>query len=332
LRLAEEALAAQRALGDRAEETRTLDVVGVIRARLGEQQDAFAALTRCLAIAEEINSDWDVLGAVFGLWNYWYLPDGEYERFLSFLDERLRKARTTGRNWLEGFFGWVRGKTLTEIGRLEDALELIQAAGRPVKENDPVSYVLTRQATGSVESQLGHLGAAREDLEKALELAEHTADRYLVSWLLVGLANLALLEGGQEALSQALEQAAAASQGARAVREVRQMVEALEVSARLYLALGRPEEAIEATSKVIDLWESRPYLPRPQRYFHTHSLALRTLGQESHANQYLRRACERVQFVAGKFKDDSLRQSWLDNVQVNREIMSSYRRLGLDSQ
>ena len=50
------------------------------------------------------------------------------------------------------------------------------------------------------------------------------------------------------------------------------------------------------------------------------------------ASEDLRRACERVKFVAGKFEDDSLRRSWLDNVQVNREIMSSYRRLRLDNQ
>ena len=169
-------------------------------------------------------------------------------------------------------------------------------------------------------------------LELDVPLAEQTADRYLVSWPLVALADLALLKGGQESLSQGLEQATAASKAASAVREVRQMVEGLEVSARLYLALGRPEEAIEATSKVMALWESRRYLPRPQHYFQTHSLALRTLGQESEANQYLRLAFERVQFVAGKFKDDSLRRSWLDDVRVNREIMSAYKRFGLDSQ
>lgn len=330
LLLAEEALEKQADLGDRNGECQTLDVLGVILARRGRQIDAAATLERCLTLAEEIGSDWGVLGAVFGLWNYWYLPNGKYEPFLAFIDQRLRKARANGRDWLQGFFAWVQRVIIAELGRLDDAHVLVQKEDGSARESDPVSYVLVRQFAGAVKSELGYVSAARQDLEEALELAERTTDEYLATWPLVSLANLALIEGGQETWSKGLEQAKKAAAAAKGVREKRQRAEALDVSARLQLALGRRETAAAVSSKVMGLLESHPYLPKPQNYFHTHSLALRSLGREREAGEYLRRAFERVMFVADKFKDASLRQSWLYNVRVNNEIVNGYNTLRPD--
>lgn len=102
------------------------------------------------------------------------------------------------------------------------------------------------------------------------------------------------------------------------------------MSARLNLALGQSEKSIDDSTEVMRLVKSNPYLPRPQNYFHTHSLSLRSLGREAEASEHLRRAFERVMFVADKLADESLRQSWLE-VRVNKEIQSSWSELGLDS-
>ena len=72
------------------------DVLGVILARLGRRQEAASIFQRCLTLSEEIGSEWGILGAVFGYWNYWFIADGKYEQFLAFLNKRLNQARRAG--------------------------------------------------------------------------------------------------------------------------------------------------------------------------------------------------------------------------------------------
>ena len=67
------------------------------------------------------------------------------------------------------------------------------------------------------------------------------------------------------------------------------------------------------------------WLPRPQNYLFTHALALRANGRETESIDHLRRAHERVMFVADRFNEESMRAGWLRNVRVNREIVRSWQ-------
>ena len=106
--------------------------------------------------------------------------------------------------------------------------------------------------------------------------------------------------------------------------EVRQLSEGLSISARLHLKLGELKEALACSEEVIHLLETTPALPHPQEYLYTHFLALRVLGRDGEAKEYLRRAHERVMLVAEKTTDESLRQSWLEDVRVNRQILRDW--------
>ncbi len=321
--LAEESLNTHRDLGDRREQCRTLDVLGVILARLGRREKAAATLHRSLALSEEIGSDWGILGAVFGLWYYWYVPDGEYERFFAFIDERLNYAIANGRDWLGGFLGYLKTQCLIDLGQYDIALPLLQAVAIPaIEQKDLVSQVVTFKDTGSIRTRLGIYVEARQDLERAVALAETTTDRYLLSWPLVALANLALREGVHASQREGLKQVQTAIEAAGEVHEEMALAEALDVRARLHLALGSPEKAYDDSSRAMRLLESNPWLPMPQNHLHTQSLVLRALEREAEADDHLLRAYERVVAVANKLTDDSLRHSWLHNVRVNREIVA----------
>jgi tetratricopeptide (TPR) repeat protein len=196
-----------------------------------------------------------------------------------------------------------------------------------VTEGDLLSHVFVVLLDGSIGAGLGHFERARRDLEESLVLAEKTSDRYLLSWPLVALANLALYESTEGSLRQGLGQAGLALEVAQEVREELQWTEALDAKARLHLALGQPEEAHEASSQAMKLLASHPWLPKPQNHLYTHALALRALGREAEADDHLRRAYERVMFVADKFADDALRQGWLQNVRVHREILGQWEEI-----
>ena len=118
----------QRDLGDRQEECSTLDVVGVILSRLGRREAAAAAFQHCLEIAEETGSDWGILGAVLGCWNYGYVPDGAYEQLCAFIDERLRYTLVNERAWLHGFLRWLRTRAIADMGQYDEALSWTQTA------------------------------------------------------------------------------------------------------------------------------------------------------------------------------------------------------------
>ncbi|NIV29268.1 MAG: tetratricopeptide repeat protein, partial [Anaerolineae bacterium] len=140
LPLAEESLETQWDLGDRHEQCSTIDVLGVVLARLGRREEAAAMLQRCLALSEEIGSDWGIAGAVFGLWYYWYVPDGEYESLVAFLDERLAHALANGRHWMVGFLGFLKTKSLISLGQYDEALALIRTTAIPaIAEEDLIS-------------------------------------------------------------------------------------------------------------------------------------------------------------------------------------------------
>ena len=330
--LAEEALDMQRDLGDRREQCSTLDVLGVILARLGRREEAAAMFQRCLTLAEGIGSDWGIVGAVLGLRNYWYVSNGEHEQFLAFLDERINNAFASERDWLGGFLMWMKTEALTHLGQYNDALSLTQTKAYQVTEEDLVSHVFVLQLAGSIKANLGYHGEARQDLVRALVFAEKTSDPYMLSWPLTYLADLALHEGKQDLLRKGLEQVQIAVEAAREVREERQWAEALNVSARLHLALGMSEKALDDSSKAVQLLKANPWLPKPQDYLHTHYLALRAHEREAAANDHLQRAYERVMFVADKLTDDSLRQGWLQNVRVNRDILCHWEEIHSDKE
>jgi hypothetical protein len=102
-----------------------------------------------------------------------------------------------------------------------------------------------------------------------------------------------------------------------------------EIGARLHLALGEIAEAEAYSRKAVDLAEAGAALWRPEEVWFTHSRVLRALGQETEADEYLQRAYERVMLVAGKTTDPELKQSWLENVQTNREILAACAEHGI---
>ena len=69
----------------------------------------------------------------------------------------------------------------------------------------------------------------------------------------------------------------------------------------------------------------------PEQVYFQHSLALRVIGRDREADEYLQKAHERMMMVAGKINDVDLRHSYLENVSANREIQVEYRgRFGID--
>ena len=66
-----------------------------------------------------------------------------------------------------------------------------------------------------------------------------------------------------------------------------------------------------------------------KQFFIVRSRALRAAGRAAEADEYLRKARERVMLVAGKIEDETLRRGWLENVRLNRELLAEWAARGL---
>lgn len=94
-------------------------------------------------------------------------------------------------------------------------------------------------------------------------------------------------------------------------------------SARIHLLLGAPEAALAASTEALSV-RMTDFGSSFFNFHFTHSRALRAVGRTAEADDYLRRAYERVVLVANNTKDETLRRSWLENVRDNREIVAEW--------
>jgi tetratricopeptide (TPR) repeat protein len=195
---------------------------------------------------------------------------------------------------------------------------------------DLVSQALSYSDIGRSRAELGDFNQARPYLKKALDLAEKIGDPCLAGWVLTDQAYLALLAGEQSEWHGGSEAAKRAVALFKTESNVGPLVNALDKSASLHLALGELDEALESSTEVMHLLETAPVFPKPQEHLYTHAQVLRAVGREAEADEHLRRAYERVMFVADKLADEVLRQSWLENVRANRDILREWeeRRRG----
>ncbi len=318
----EAALALHRELGDRAEESNALNVLGMILAWLGKLDASEQHLRQSLDIAEAIGSSLGISNASSNLVEHFY-SSGEYAGALAFLEAQLAKPGLARDEALLGFLSWRKAGVLADLGQHAPALEAAQAGlplvekhmGRGVQLN-VVSFIGLRQA------ELSDWAQARPNLETALEQAEKTGVPPDLIGPLFRLVYAAWLSGEEADLRAGLIHLKRLVALLIEIDDKVGLAYSYDYAARLYLALNETDEALNRTTEALQLVKAFPYPAyMMEQFFFTHSRALRAAGREAEADDYLRRAYERVMLVAHKTKDDTLRRSWLENVKENREIV-----------
>ncbi|MEJ2736141.1 MAG: protein kinase [Anaerolineae bacterium] len=337
LPFAEEALALHRALGDRSEEWRALNVLGVITGWLGRLEETRAYLLQSLELADSTGSSTGVRHAVINmLWSY-YQRRGEYEAALLFLDEQLTRAHLAGDEVLVGHLHSQKPFFLALLGQYTAALELVQAL-LPTLEELMGQAIVSRYLSfmGRMQAGLGDYDQARQSLADALSRAEAGGTPTDVAFSLANQAYLALLEGGPTDLHLGVEQARRATELLRGTAAVDDLAYALHVTVELHLALsewGTSQDQVELASEHLEaaLAHSEevmtlvaPWPAQPEAYLYIHSRVLRAAGRKAEADDHLQRAYERVMQVASTTEDESLRNSWLEDIRVNQRIVADH--------
>jgi tetratricopeptide (TPR) repeat protein len=317
------ALALHRQIGDRLEECHALNQLGITLGWSGRPEEAAGAFQQMLDIAEEIGSAPVVRLAVDNMVRFAFLPQGEYEAGLAFLDTWLAKARGARDAVLVAQFQLHRAHQLYLLGQFEPALELVQSVLPDADQLDHRDQLWIWRIVGYCQIGLGRLRQAQESLQAGLEGAMRAGETYDARVWLLHLARVAYLESDGAGLRAIMEQV----QGSDVNWPEAWAWPHSEV-ARLYLAFGDVEQALECSNKAMEQYADFPDGLYAEQYFLTHARVLRALGRDDEADDYLRRAYERIVLVAGKIQDDDLRQSFLENATDHREIIAEWEARG----
>ena len=143
------------------------------------------------------------------------------------------------------------------------------------------------------------------------------------------LAKSALLIGSKELFEQGLNHINTAIRYYSQFNDLGSLADSMTISAQLHLALFEIDGdrthldlAFENSSKAVQLPEKEIEACHLDDYCYTHARVLIALGRHDEVEPYLRKAFDRVIQVANNIEDEHLRQSWLENVVIHREILA----------
>jgi len=323
--IAEQALALHRQLGDREAECHALNVLGILHRKLGRPLLAESYTRQSIEVAEAINSSVGYTNALGGYY-FSFLRQRDYEGCLHFIETAMQRPFVNQNNTILNVMRFNLSGILADIGQFERTIAV--QAEIPDGLQKLFGSALKADTIRAL-AEIGQFAAARAlaqaqlQLSRAEDSALNTArNQYELSYVLLleheaGSADATLLPQALEAIEESL-----AIGGQHKLFDG--MAFGQNYKAEILLALEQPVAALAASEKCIELMERREATGYflCERFWLTHSRALRRLGHTAQADDYLRRAQTLMREVAEKFTNLELRRGWLENVRANRYIQA----------
>jgi tetratricopeptide (TPR) repeat protein len=214
-----------------------------------------------------------------------------------------------------------------ELGNLPKAHDCLNQGlllSREIGDEAGQAYVLANM--GLVAHDRGDFDAAENLLTDGLDLAQAQEDKYLVSIFSSYLSRVSLQMGK---LEQAIDRASAALTLRQETGLRLFTTDDLVILAASHLAMDNLDKALEYTRQAMTILEEcqgeGPEFPQ-QDYFICYQV-LAADGQTEAAQTALRSAYRLVVARAEKITDLTLRQSFLENVPINRQIVAETKRM-----
>lgn len=320
-----QALALSHRSGDRRREAEAYNYLGVTAFYQRNFGDAQRYHQQALSIRQSIG---DRAGEGTSLTNLAQVARdaGDYGQAQQYLAAALMLVQATGNRWQEvnvwndlGIIYQELGDLSTAQTRLERGLRLAQKIG------DEAGQAMLYSNLGLVMRDQDDLMAAEQVLRDGLSLVQHEQNKYQRSFFFSYLSTVSLQ-------ARRLEQAIEHAQAALTLRQELEMrlntADDLATLAQAHLLRGDLAQALEyARAALTILDESGGQGPEfPQRDYFIGYQVLAAAGEEAAAQATLQTAYHLVMARAGKITDPALRQSFLEQVTINREILAAYAR------
>jgi tetratricopeptide (TPR) repeat protein len=320
----ERALELYRGIGDRRGEAYSLDSLGAVIFR---HQRNFAeavpyhkqALEIRRAIGDRAGEGISLMGLAQVM-----REGGDYSGGQEYLSAALAIHQATGNRYEEINVWLDQGILYQELGDLPAAQNCLEQGLRLAEEigdEEGPGYFLSN--LGLVMRDQGDLRTAEQHLSDGLALFQKEHNNYGISFLLSYLSTVSLQAGR-------LEEARERAMKALTLRQELDMrlntTDDLGTLAAVHLSAGDIPEALDIARQALAILDEcggeGPEFP--QRDYLICYQALAAAGEAEQAQAALESAYDLVMARAEKITDPSLRQSFLERVAVNREIVKEY--------
>lgn len=232
-----------------------------------------------------------------------------------------------GNRWDEANLWNSLGVMYQELGDLDRAQECLQRGlglSQIIGDEAGQAYILAN--LGLIARDCHDYPTARWMFIEGLNLAKSQDDKDLIAWFLSYLASVSLATGQAE---YAIEQARESVELHRELDVTVSTTAALATLAAAHLALHNESQALECAQQTLAILDTcggeGPECP--QRDYLICSRVLMALGKNAQTRAALQSAYEIVMARANKISDPDLRQSFLERVTINRQIVEEMERI-----
>jgi tetratricopeptide (TPR) repeat protein len=265
-----------------------------------------------------------------------YLLMGEYEKNLDLTAGLLEKARReeAGEYWLSEL-GYFNGIHFSVLGKYQEALETFEkGTSFMVKANEPGQAAVSLGIMAHYAAMLGDLDLAQDYLEQAFRYCSGLEESLNYAFVLYLSAEVMIMDGRPDAVKLGLKQQTLGL-------EIKQKLQLRHnwsehfILADLLMILASEDpsyaaEALITIEKAIGAYKENQFGWSPPEYlFSTASQIYRANQQIDKADEYLNKAYARLMLAVGNIKDDNLRDSFLENVRWNRQILAEAKSHGI---
>lgn len=316
------ALLLNQSSGNRQGEADVLNSLGVLADEQGNLADAETWYQQALDIRRAIGERAAEGGSLLNL-AIVLCYRGYYMQARDYLLDALTIQQNTGNLWEEVNVYNVLGILYRIIGDLAQAEHYLQrglAVSQAIGDESGQAYILSNM--GAVLRDRGDLQQAEATLNTALDLVREQGDMWMVADVLSFLATVSVLAGDYP---QAVARAEEALTIQRNLDMLTNTIVNLSTLATASLRLGLCEEALAYARQAIDLLDSKggEGMETPQYDYCACSHVFAACGDTEAAHQAHAAARRLVMERGERLTDPVLRRSYLEQVAVNRQIVTA---------
>ncbi len=258
-----------------------------------------------------------------------YTSMGDYAAAQALLRASLDIHRAIGNRWWENAAWNALGILALTVGDYSEAKRCMSLAiALTLEIGDEAGEALMVFNLGQVEREVGNIENAESCFQASLKWARANFDADTEAQCLTELAlTMQLVNRDREAMSYA----SAALNIYTSLGLYPSTTTDLATIALVLAKEQRVQEAMATCARLLEIFDaSDPYeIEYPQRDLYITYLVAKTSGNGAFANRLLHKALEVVQQRAVRISDDALRNSFLENVRLNRDVMLAAGQEGL---
>lgn len=307
--------------GDRRLQSMIFHNIGIVYNIQGKLKLMENTLLKALSLYQEIGDRHSVSYVNFNLGTLNFLK-GYYVDAKKYYEKAINLCRETNNPYVESSALGYLGGTLQNVGLYYEAKTLFEAAlqlNRKVGNRSEEKYTLSNLS--ELHLHLGDYQQAKDFAKSALKLAQELKDQHIESHAYVLLGHIT------SELNQ-YDEAETAYQSALELRkEGKSQLEPLAGLALTTLAQGKSEQALQHSTAILTFAENTENIQSTPDVLKAYLHCYQVLSQEQdkRANDILNKAYLLLQKAVAKIPDEKMGYSFLNNVEVNKQIMEAYQ-------